>query len=145
MPSNSTNGRRAAATRSARPIVMALFLVSGVSGVRAADVVPNPCRAALSSPESPRGASMSAFLKSLAPPASAWSAKSRGAVLRWTIREDGSVSDVKIRARSKSRAWDDQILARAKKWRFPAAPGCGDVQMDTAIIPHAVLGEEGNP
>jgi len=140
MSFSSTNGRRLAATRSARPIVMALFLVSGMSGAHKADVVPDPCRAALS-----RGASMSAFLKSLAPPASAWSAKSGVAVLRWTIREDGSVSEVKIRARSKSKAWDDQILAKAKNWRFPAAPGCGDVRMDTAIIPHVALGEEGNP
>ena len=60
-------------------LVVALFLAGGASGIRAKDNVPVPCRAALLSPEYPRGASMNAFLKSLAPPASALSAKSRGA------------------------------------------------------------------
>jgi hypothetical protein len=31
---------------------------------------------------------------------------------------------------------DDQILKQAKKWKFPAAYGCGDVQIEIAIVPH---------
>jgi TonB family protein len=54
-------------------------------------------------------------------------------VVNYVVREDGSISTVKLVKSSGLLCWDRAILATVKTWKYPKAPGCGERKATLSI------------
>jgi TonB family protein len=64
------------------------------------------------------------------------------AMIRLTLETDGSVSKVELVRSSRLKSWDQEIIRKVQKARFPEATECDGVTLEMSIWPDLLRGSD---
>jgi hypothetical protein len=89
-------------------------------------VMPGPGQSPKRGDPCEKPATLTLFPRMAFSPVSSPSQKPRNPVVKMTIREDGSISQVELLKTSNVKAWDEEIRSKMKTARYSEARGCGE-------------------